>query len=189
MKNRNEYYKLLKNYSIGLEVGVEYGKFAEKILNNWDGKLVCVDYWEKQNDYDEPTNYKNFHDIFETFNKRIKKFEDRVLVVKNFSETASKFFPDNFFDFIFIDANHKYEHVKKDIEVWYPKLKSGGLFSGHDWLPNFKPDDGKNMSVYFSGNYIGKYGVNTAIEEFCKENGYEFQVTEEDFGTWYFYKR
>lgn len=189
MENRNEYYKLLENYSIGLEVGVEYGKFAEHILTYWDGKLVCLDVWERLDDYHEPTNEKNFTEMFDTFTQKMKKFQDRVLVVKNLSETASKFFPDNFFDFIFIDANHEYEHIRRDIEVWWPKLKSGGLFSGHDWLHNFTPDDGKNMKVYYNGDYIGKYGVNSAVKEFCENNKYEFKVTDEEFATWYFIKR
>ena len=41
-------------------------------------------------------------------------------------------------DFVFIDAQHDYDSVKKDIEIWTPKLKPGGLLSGHDYQPNFK---------------------------------------------------
>ena len=26
-----------------------------------------------------------------------------------------------------------YEQAKNDIESWYPIVKKGGLFSGHDW--------------------------------------------------------
>ena len=188
MNTRNQYHELLKNYSVGLEVGVEYGAFAEQILQNWEGRLVCVDFWGKQPNYNEPPNDKNFIEMFDIFNQKMIPFSDRVLIVKNLSEVASRFFPENYFDFIFIDANHEYSSIKKDMEVWWPKLKSGGLFSGHDWLHNFNPTD-KNMSVYFDGNYIGEYGVNSAVSEFCEKNNYGFKVTNEEFATWYFYKR
>jgi Methyltransferase domain len=33
-----------------------------------------------------------------------------------------------------LDANHSYESVKEDIEAWFPKVKKGGLFAGHDYI-------------------------------------------------------
>ena len=35
-------------------------------------------------------------------------------------------------DFVYIDGNHAYEYVKKDIGLYYPKLKKGGVIGGHD---------------------------------------------------------
>lgn len=41
--------------------------------------------------------------------------------------------PDQSLDFIYIDGDHSYEAVKKDIVAWIPKVKIGGVISGHDF--------------------------------------------------------
>lgn len=40
-------------------------------------------------------------------------------------------------DFVFIDGNHTYEYVRKDIELYWPKVRSGGFISGHDFGEGF----------------------------------------------------
>ena len=40
-------------------------------------------------------------------------------------------------DFVYIDGNHRYEYVKEDIELYFPKVKIGGVIGGHD----FKKDE------------------------------------------------
>jgi predicted O-methyltransferase YrrM len=36
------------------------------------------------------------------------------------------------FDAVFIDGNHSYEYVKKDLENFLPKVKDGGIVALHD---------------------------------------------------------
>jgi Methyltransferase domain len=40
-------------------------------------------------------------------------------------------------DFVFIDGDHRYEGVKKDIDAWYPIVRSGGVIAGHDYTHEF----------------------------------------------------
>ena len=42
-------------------------------------------------------------------------------------------FPDEHFDWIYIDAQHTYKACYEDMEAWLPKLRHGGLFSGDDY--------------------------------------------------------
>jgi hypothetical protein len=46
---------------------------------------------------------------------------------------AAETYLDNSLDFVFIDAAHDYDSVKQDIISWLPKVKKGGIISGHDY--------------------------------------------------------
>jgi hypothetical protein len=54
---------------------------------------------------------------------------------------ASCKFPDNYFDFIFIDSSHTYHQTKAEIWLWYKKLKIGGVLAGHDYLSHQEVKD------------------------------------------------
>src|SRR5581483_11390753 len=46
---------------------------------------------------------------------------------------AAKLYEDKSLDFVFIDAKHDYDSVRKDIAAWRPKIMVGGLICGHDY--------------------------------------------------------
>lgn len=41
-------------------------------------------------------------------------------------------FPDGSLKFVWLDAAHDYERVRRDLAAWIPKIKKGGIFAGHD---------------------------------------------------------
>jgi len=45
----------------------------------------------------------------------------------------AKEFEDGSIDMVFIDANHTYEYVTRDIAAYLPKMKKGGIMAGHDY--------------------------------------------------------
>jgi predicted O-methyltransferase YrrM len=53
-------------------------------------------------------------------------------VVTGISVKAAKRYEDESLDFVFIDADHSYESVLKDVATWYPKMKPGKMMAGHD---------------------------------------------------------
>jgi len=53
-------------------------------------------------------------------------------VTKSDSAEAAKLYKDKSVDFVFIDADHSYQAVKKDIFAWLPKIRKGGFIGGHD---------------------------------------------------------
>ncbi len=65
-----------------------------------------------------------------------EKFPGKCKFIYDKSKEAVKEFKDESLDFVYIDANHNYEFVKEDIELWYPKVKIGGIIGGHDYGPH-----------------------------------------------------
>lgn len=66
------------------------------------------------------------------FDRKTSKYSN-LKKFKGTSEEYAKTLLDESLDFIYIDALHEYEAVKKDIELWYPKVKKGGFICGHDY--------------------------------------------------------
>lgn len=58
---------------------------------------------------------------------------DHIRLVSLDSLIASCKFPDQWADFVFIDASHKYEQTKADIRLWFRKVRVGGILAGHDY--------------------------------------------------------
>lgn len=60
----------------------------------------------------------------------------QVVWLRKTSESAIREFQnEEAVDFVYIDGNHSYESVKKDIALYYPLIKNNGLIGGHDYTP------------------------------------------------------
>jgi predicted O-methyltransferase YrrM len=117
---------------IGIEIGASYGENALDMLKNLSiKKLFLIDSYKP---YKEENKFNSDHkDGFDIIKKRMIEFNDKVRIIHDFSDKASWLIPSNL-DFVYIDGNHDYEFVKRDIELYYPKLKKGGVIGGHDFL-------------------------------------------------------
>ena len=120
----------------GVEVGSFEGTYANEILKEWSGKLYLVDVWRLLDvkDYEDSSNRNNYKTIINKCLDNISGHEDRSFMIRGDSVNSAELFNDESLDFIYIDANHKYEYVKQDMETWFPKLRNGGIFAGHDYI-------------------------------------------------------
>ena len=185
----------------GVEVGTFKGDFSKQILENWGGTLCMIDVWRELSDkeYLDSSNHGNFENgVYREAMDNIKGFEDRAIMIRASSEIASTIFEDDSLDFVYIDANHAYDFVVEDIALWFPKLKKGGIFSGHDYIDmdwygdTVYAPNGKDKYIYLNSDeglvYAGIFGVNPAVDEFCQRNNYNLEVTQEWLGTWWIIK-
>jgi len=147
---------------IGAEIGVQRGNHARSMFRNFQIKqLVLVDIWDS-----EITNPHLLGDavpaseLYEIVKIKFQPFPQTILH-RALSNVACKLYPNNYFDFIYIDASHAYKNVKIDCDCWYPKLKSNGIIGGHDYF-------------YYSG-------CRRAVDEFVEHNNLNLNSATPDW--------
>ena len=125
-----------------VEIGSYKGKsssfMAVEIANSKKNiKFDCVDTWEGSPEHQAGGNLEDadvINDlIFDVFKKNMEPVKDYYTAKRMPSLQASASYPDNSLDFVFIDADHSYQSVREDIIAWWPKVKNGGIISGHDY--------------------------------------------------------
>jgi hypothetical protein len=129
----------------GAEIGVWHAPLSMKLLKHERIELLMVDayaQWSAQRSLVRRLNAV----------RRSLKITDfaadrrRMMIMS--SKQAAELVPDAFLDFVFIDADHKYESVLEDIHLWTPKVRKDGIVSGHDYDHPKHP--GVKQAVYES---------------------------------------
>ena len=147
-----------RKYQIGAEIGVYKGEFSEILLARSSlHKLYCIDTW--QNDAMIWKKIPEPNKIYENCANRLKKFGKRVEMIQGESTQVVKQFKQHSLDFIYLDADHTYNAVLKDLQAWYNKVKPGGMFAGHDFYNRYTR---KSRILY--------KGVEKALEEFLPQD-------------------
>ncbi len=131
----------------GAEIGVWAGEFSETICRLNPGvHLIGVDPWLQYKHYNEKKNNQGRLDqAYADAQARVAPFDCELW--RTTSLEAAKRVPDGSLDWAYIDANHQEPYVTHDITAWEPKVRSGGIISGHDytfsskkpWLQEVKP--------------------------------------------------
>jgi hypothetical protein len=123
------------------------------------------------------------------------QYQGHCRIDRGTSEDVVAYNVNDFFDFIHLDANHGYDPagewgIVQDLELWYPKLKSGGLFSGHDYYnAACRPNGTPNIVANEADADLAAYGVKKAVDEFAAKIGVEVQVTTRDkLPSWWWVK-
>jgi hypothetical protein len=148
--------------SVCAEIGVDRGDFSERILDIVKPrKLHLIDPWKyEENEIYKESLYggalggsqahmdKRFQNVLKRFQAEIEN--GKVVVHRGYSYEVHDDFEDQYFDWIYVDGNHLFEFVKRDLELYYSKVKENGLIAGDDYVEG--------------GWWLG--GVKKAVDEF-----------------------
>jgi predicted O-methyltransferase YrrM len=114
-----------------VELGVWKGRSTVALceaLEGRDARVYAVDAFSGKQlhnaDFDRAA--------LETFRANTSGFGFIEPIAGDSADTASQF-ADCSVDFVFLDADHSYEAVLRDLRAWQPKRKPGTLIAGHDW--------------------------------------------------------
>jgi len=88
--------------------------------------------------------------------------------VQNSADVAH-LFKNGDLDFVFVDGSHEYQYVKQDLEMYYDKIRSGGIMAGDDYNTGFS-------------------GVPRAVNEFFTAKGIQLNIDAEQPRFWWVQK-
>ena len=164
--NRDFLLEMVPKGTVCVEIGVWKGEFSKQILDKVNPKkLYLIDPWKFIPKYTTSwyggTIAKNQEDMNIIYKRVQKMFKDnkKVVVYKDLSQNVAGRFKNNTLDFVYVDGNHRYEFVKKDLEMYFQKLKKGGILAGDDY--------------YSFWSVLNGFPVKKAVDEFIINNQVE----------------
>jgi hypothetical protein len=104
------------------EIGVEEGRNAETLLEEW------CDPWSI------------FLTLVEIDPTREPEIRERLGQRSNFkliigdSSAVAQTFTDGWFDYVYIDDDHTSAGIRRSVDAWFPKVRTGGVLGGHDYM-------------------------------------------------------
>jgi len=123
-----------------VEVGSWKGRSTKALGMATAGVVYAVDHWKgSENERGEKQAEAADIDVYEIFEKNLKPEIDSGKVVPVYSDSADailslkRLFAGKVPDMVFIDSDHQYDSVRRDIGNYLGLLGKGGLISGHDY--------------------------------------------------------
>lgn len=165
--------EMMPKHSVCAEIGVFWGVFSRLILKMVEPKMLhLIDPWRYQPD-------PSFAGGISGSQKRMDEIHDNVVrhlghrknvtIHRTPSSIAVNQFPDDYFDWIYVDGDQSYEGVTADLEQYRSKVKSGGFVAGDDyaWNPKIR------LSEKAHGWEGGKGSVTRAVDDIIARGLYE----------------
>jgi len=111
-----------------VEFGSYLGRSTRAMADNTEGTIWAVDPWNGSYPVETGMNIDTY--VLPQFKHNLKDHSERVIPVRMPSGNFDLPFK---IDMLFIDGDHRFESVQKDILWGIRKVRSGGIISGHDY--------------------------------------------------------
>jgi predicted O-methyltransferase YrrM len=118
----------LKMIEIGSYMGESAMMFA---MSHLFSKICCIEPFHGYEEFNDIMKY-TWKQVEHQFQHNTRNFKS-IELHQGLSHDIADSFEDDTFDFIYIDGSHNYENVKRDIQLYLPKLRKGGVIAGHDY--------------------------------------------------------
>ena len=151
----------------GLEIGVAVGRNCRNLRKRWNGgHVTCMDPWDQKNDSDRGKKKWEFTETI----RRMRKFPANTFTLlkafANVEKARRDEWPLGSLEFVYLDARKGYLKVKEDLLDWAPRVRPGGILSGHDYCVD--PPVGPGCSGTHDGSPF-TVGVRQAVDELAAE--------------------
>ena len=163
IKDRKDIITFLKGSdNIGIELGVAGGHYSKQMVeSNKFSKVYGVDIYKDHHDTKQYLSALSYIGLDKPYS-----------LIRSTFEEALNLFSDNFFNYIYIDGYaHTGQEEGKTLQMWFSKLKSGGIFAGHDYHEQWP------KTIKAVDSFIESYNL--------KLN----QTTEALYPSWYVFKK
>ena len=143
----------LQGELIGVEIGVCLGYTSKALLEQIPNikRLYAVDNYPAFIDWNGGDINEERQELMKQHAKELlTPFGDRVIFSYESSTDFSDYFGEESLDFVFIDGDHSEEASYEDFWNYYPLVKKGGIFAGHDIV---LPDVEKSLKRFLGDKF------------------------------------
>ena len=137
--NREVMLSIIPKYSVCVEVGVAYGSFTATMLSTLKPSLFyaidCFGFAAGKEPWGNTLLKDSGLTHEEWYRRRFveQMSSDTLRVIKGMSWDACESLKDDVLDYAYLDADHAYISVVRDLKVLYRKVKHNGLITFNDY--------------------------------------------------------
>jgi hypothetical protein len=167
---RKRILRTLPRGAVAAEIGVFRGEFTDHILRiTRPRELHLIDGWwkiygERFPDWGPYTDGGRLRtrDAYQQAREVVRSRSAEDVCTFHVGDDVPLFrrFPDSYFDWVYLDTSHDYQHTLEELTILDRKVKPSGLIVGDDW----QEDPGHRH-----------HGVCRAVREFCGDSQWELR--------------
>jgi len=147
---------------IGAWTGHSTSLIARRAKEN-GGMVYVIDTFQGEGGYLPDWIQKTGYNVEKVFLSNMLELglTEYLHILKGSSDIFHPQINDESLDFLFIDGDHRYNQISKDINNYYPKVKKGGIICGHDC------EGPEYNELYINEDWVGDkhHGVCKAVFE------------------------